>query len=698
MSGGMENMDYYFSVGYDKNGGIIDQLDGFERINTRLNLNFDAKDWLKVGVNVGYSRSTSDEPRDRNNVQNPFRAMYDYNAYETEFELDENGSPILDENGNPIYTPTHTTFNVRGALLSEPSFEIKNNFLSSVDAEIMFSDNFSYGFNTSINSLNRRTESYSKPGGILDSIIGDPDNPGNKLDTGNYYFDMTMSNRLNYNYLSDSHNLNIMGLFEYNYNENNGYNLRSIGFPSELLTTQINAAQVTSASTTKNILTLVSYGMFADYDFEQKYLASASVRYDGSSNFGKDTRWGLFYSGSLGWNIAKEDFFNVDEINDLKLRASYGTVGNRNGISRYAAQDNVSFGSYPGGSATIPSNIGNPELKWETTATTNIGLEFNLLNRRIRGVADYFVRNTTDLLFAIPTSDEAGVGSIFGNLGEIQNKGFELSLQGDIIRNNDWKWTLGGNIFFLDHEIVELPDGEDVIPDNAYNILFREGAMINEHYLVRYAGVDPNNGAPLYYGADGEVYRAGDLPEGENRVLQGKSTIADKEGGFFTELNYKGWGLRADFVFKSGNWINNFVRSNLNSDGINIDDNQALSAFNYWQQPGDTNVQPSPIYQNEANSVNSDRFLEKGDYIRMRNITFSYTFPSELLDKIPFNSLRLYVQGQNLLTFTEFYGDPEVGISSGETINFANTVAPGEATLYSYPNTKSINFGIDLSF
>jgi hypothetical protein len=438
--------------------------------------------------------------------------------------------------------------------------------------------------------------------------------------------------------------------------------------------------------------------MFADYDFEQKYLASASVRYDGSSNFGKDTRWGLFYSGSLGWNIAKEDFFNVDEINDLKLRASYGTVGNRNGISRYAAQDNVSFGSYPGGSATIPSNIGNPELKWETTATTNIGIEFNLLNRRIRGVADYFVRNTTDLLFAIPTSDEAGVGSIFGNLGEIQNKGFELSLQGDIIRNNDWKWTLGGNVFFLDHEIVELPDGEDVIPDNAYNILFREGAMINEHYLVRYAGVDPNNGAPLYYGADGEVYRAGDLPEGENRVLQGKSTIADKEGGFFTDLNYKGWGLRADFVFKSGNWINNFVRSNLNSDGINIDDNQALSAFNYWQQPGDTNVQPSPIYQNEANSVNSDRFLEKGDYIRMRNITFSYTFPSELLDKIPFNSLRLYVQGQNLLTFTEFYGDPEVGISSGETINFANTVAPGEATLYSYPNTKSINFGIDLSF
>ena len=697
-SGGAEKMDYFFSVGQDKNTGIIDQIDGFERISTRLNLNFDAKEWLKLGVNVGYSRATSDEPRDRNNAQNPFRAMLDYNPYETEFELDEDGNVINDENGNPIYTPTHTSFNVRGALLSEPSIAIENNLLASTDAEIRFSERFSYGFNAAFSSLNRRTESYSKPGGILDSLIGDADNPGSKLDTGTYRFDMTLSNRLNYDIQTDNHNLNVMGLFEYNYNENNFYSLRSIGFPSDLLTTQSNASQVTAATTTRNILTLVSYGLFTDYDYKEKYLASASIRYDGSSNFGKDNQFGTFYSLSAGWNIAKEDFFNVDVINDLKIRASYGTVGNRDGISRYAAQDNVQFGSYPGGSSTIPSNIGNPDLKWETTTTTNIGLEFNLFNRRVRGVTDYFIRNTEDLLFAIPTTDESGTGSIFGNLGEIQNKGLEIALQGDIIRNEDLKWTVGGNIFFLDHEIIELPDGEDVAPDNTFSILFREGAMINEHYLVRYAGVDPSNGAPLFYGADGEVYRADDLPEGENRVLQGKSTIADKEGGFFSDISYKGFGLRADFVFKSGNWINNFVRSQRNSDGINIDDNQAVSAFNYWQNPGDTNVQPSPLYQIEANSIDSDRFLEKGDYIRMRNLTFSYSFPSNYLDRVPLNSLRIYVQGQNLLTFTEFYGDPEVGLSSGETISFANSVAPGEATLYSYPNTKSVQLGIDLTF
>jgi TonB-linked SusC/RagA family outer membrane protein len=703
ISGGAEKMDYFFSVGHDKNTGIIDQISGFERLNSRLNVNFDAKDWLTVGVNVGYSRSTSDEPRDRNNVQNPFRAMYDYNPWETEFVLDEDGNIVVDENGSPVYSPTLTTFNVRGALLSEPNQEIENLTLGSVDATVRFTKNLSYGFNTSVSHLNKREESYSKPGGILQELIGDADNPGNKFDTGDQRLDLTVSNRLNYNLNKNNHNLNVLGLFEYNFNEFNQYFVRSIGFPSALLTTQSNAAVVTVGRTNRTRLTLVSYGGFADYDFDERYLASASVRRDGSSNFGSDVRWGTFWSGSLGWNIAKENFFKVDAIDDLKIRAAYGTVGNRNGITRYAAQDNVQFGSYPGGSSTIPSNIGNPELKWETTATANIGLEFNMFNRRLRGVVDYFERNTTDLLFQIPRADESGVGFVFGNLVEIQNNGTEISLQADIIRNDNLKWTLGGNIILLHKsEIIELPDGEDVDAANTFNIRFREGVKINEHFLIRYAGVDSDTGRPMYYGADGNTYFVEDLPEDENqnRVFQGKSTIADKEGGFFNNIVYKGFGLRTDFVFKYGNWINNFVKSNYVSDGLGVDSNQAVDAFNYWQQPGDTGVEPSPLYRNDEGALpaSSDRFLERGDYIRMRNITLSYTFPSSILENTPISTLRIYGQGQNLLTFSKFWGDPEVGISSGETISFANSVAPGEATLYSYPNTKSIQFGLDVSF
>src|SRR5690606_6634339 len=154
---------------------IIDNIDGFERINSRLNLNFDAKDWLTVGANVGYSRSTSDEPRDRNNAQNPFRAMYTYNPYETEFLLNPDGTVQLDENGNPVYNPTHQGFPIRGALLSEPTDEITNLILANINTTVKFNPNWSYTFSAAFNHVNFRRESYSKPGGILQSLIGDPE-------------------------------------------------------------------------------------------------------------------------------------------------------------------------------------------------------------------------------------------------------------------------------------------------------------------------------------------------------------------------------------------------------------------------------------------------------------------------------------------------------------------------------------------
>ncbi len=706
ISGGADKVDYYFSVSNDRNTGIIDKINGFERLGTRLNVNFDAKEWLSLGVNVGYSRSTSDEPRDRNNSQNPFRHMLDVNEYETEFLYDDDGVLVVDENGDPVYNPTSTGFPVRQALVTEKSTDIDNTTLAGVDAVIKFNKHWSYAFNTSVNHTLIRRESYSLPGGVLDVILnGSP--TGNKFDDQQDRLDLTISNRLNYNLNTNNHNLNVLGLYEFNTNQFYRTFVRSTGFPSPLLSTQTNASTLDDGFTNRSRLTLVSYGLFADYDYKEKYLASASVRRDGSSNFGKDEQFGTFYSGSVGWNIAKEDFFSVDAINDLKIRAAYGSVGNRNGITRYASQGTVGFDAYPGGSATIPANVANPNLKWETTTTANVGLEFNLFNKRVRGVSDYFIRNTKDLLFTIPTAWEAGIigllpnedRGVAGNLGEIENKGLEISLQADIFRSPDFTWTLGGNIIFLDTKIVELPDGEDVTP-NAFNIRYSEGRKINEHYLIPYLGIDPATGKSLFRGADGGTYFASDLPEGENRVFQGKSTIADKEGGFFSNINYKGFGLRTDFVFKAGNYINNFVRSDRESNGLNITSNQAVGAFDYWQQPGDNAHLASPIYATEETATIdiSDRWLEKGDYIRMRNVTLSYTFPSALLEKSPISSLRLYAQGQNLLTFSKFWGDPEVGLSSGETIAFADAVAPGEATLYSYPNVKSFQIGLDVSF
>ncbi|WP_310991115.1 SusC/RagA family TonB-linked outer membrane protein [Aequorivita marina] len=699
-SGGAEKVDYYFSVSHDRNTGILDKIDGFERLGSRLNLNLEAKEWLNIGVNVGYSRSTSDEPRDRFNAQNPFFVVYAANPYETEFELDEFGDPVLDENGDPIYNLGAVDYPIRQALVDEPQSYTDNTTLASVNAEVLFNKNWSYEFQTSVNWQSRRTEYYIKPGSYLAQVAAGLTG-GNKRDTQTHRLDFTISNRLNYNLSSNDHNLNVLGLYEFNFNEYNRILAESGDFPSPLLSTQTNASELRNALSNRNRLTLVSYGMFADYNYDERYYVSGSVRRDGSSNFGKDVQWGTFYSGSVAWNIANESFFDVDFVDDLKLRGSYGSVGNRAGLGRYQALGTVQFGSYPGGSSTLPDQVANPELSWETTTTTNVGVEFNAFQNRLRLVSDYFIRETTDLLFPLRKSYESGAGVIVSNIGDIENKGLEISLQGDIFRTPDFKWTLGGNIVFLDSKIVSLPNGDPIDADGTFGIRWEEGRKINEHFLVRYAGVDPATGRGLFYGGDGETYFADELPEDmENRVFQGKSTIADKEGGFFTNITYKGFGLRTDFVFKAGNWISNTVKARTTFDGADLNHNKSVDAFNYWQQPGDTDVAPSPLFAvaDRGAYYDSDRWLEKGDYIRLRNVTLSYTFPNSTLEDTFFSSLRIYVQGQNLLTFSDFWGDPEVGISSGETISFSNTVAPGEATLYSYPNTKSFQMGIDVSF
>jgi len=703
VSGGEEKIDYFFSLGHDRNTGIIDGIDGFERLNGRLNVNFDAKTWLDMGASVAYSRSISDEPRDRNNVQNPFRAIYDYNAYEPEFILDDQGNVTFDDNGEPVYNFNHTGFLVTEAIATTPEIQIQNLTFFNTYANVKFSDSWNYRLQFSLNHENYRREVYTQPGNNLDQIVGSQEFPGIKRDNGFQSVDYTISNTLNYILNSNGHNFNAYGLFEYNFREDNSYSLGSSGFPSRLLSTQANAGRIDDGTTGRSRLTLVSYGAFANYDYKERYLLAASVRYDGSSNFGADNQYGTFYSGSAGWNIAKESFFAVDWIDDLKIRGSYGTVGNRGALGRYASQGTVAFGTYPGGSSTIPANIANPELQWEETAILDVGLEIGMFNRRVTAVVDYFRKETDKLLFSVPAPDESGIPgfAINSNLGKIENKGVEVELNAELFRGQDFKWSIGGNVTFLENKILELPDndgdgvGDDIEPFT-FSTIFREGEEINAFFLLRYDGVDPATGRPLYLDRDGNSVFFDDLPEGENRVLLDKSPNADIVGGFFNNISYKGFGLRTDFVYNFGNYINNFVKSDRLSDGLSIDDNQDVRAFNYWKQPGDTDVLPSPIYGTNAQQA-SDRFLEKGDYVRLRNITLSYTFAKDLIDRTPFNSIRVYAQGQNLLTFSDFFGDPEVGLSSGETISQAGAVAPGEATLYSYPTLKSLTFGIDVS-
>ena len=700
IDGGSEKISYYFGLGHDRNTGIIKDISGFERLNARMNLNFEANKNLQINANVSVTTTASDEPRDRNNVQNPFRAMYDYNPYETKLLRDAQGNLILDVNGDTQFNPTAAGFSISEALVNNPEKENTTFIIGGLTAILKINDDITNTFKIGATNSAFRREYFIKPGSILDGFVGDANNPGIKTDNGSNELDYTISNVLRYDKtFAEKHNLSLSALFEFNKRTLRNYRLDAAGFSTDFLSVQSVATLPTAVSTNLFERALLSYGGFLDYDYDGKYLATGSVRRDGSSTFGQNNRFGVFWSASAAWNIAKESFLSDSKyINDLKLRYSIGTSGNSNGLASYASIPTLGFGSLNGASTAVPTDNGNADLGFEKNLIWDVGIEFRAFDRRLRGVIDYYQRTTSDLLLNAPLPSLGGEpdGVIFSNIGEMVNKGWEFELSGDVVKSEDLNITIGANISFVDNEVTKLvstaasPEGEDIIVGN--NIV-RVGEEIYTYNLVRWAGVNPANGEPLWFDKDGNitnVYNADDAV-----VLSDKSPLGKFDGGANFYINYKGFDLTGDFYYKVGNYIQNFQESNMLSDGVNVNDNQRVDAFNYWRNPGDTNVLPNPLFGNEAQNT-SDRWLQKGDFVRLRNLTLGYNFKRGVLEQLHLNSLRLFVQGQNLWTWApHFNGDPEVGIGSGET---ANGVGFGNFNLYSYPQVQSLSMGIDLKF
>ncbi|MBC8883255.1 TonB-dependent receptor [Flavobacterium piscinae] len=428
-----------------------------------------------------------------------------------------------------------------------------------------------------------------------------------------------------------------------------------------------------------------------DYNYDGKYIVTATVRRDGSSRFGYNTQYGTFYSGSLAWNIAEENFMKGGKVDVLKLRASAGTSGNDQ-IGRYTSRTTFTFTPYNGETTTGPGNFGDPNLSWEQNFNYGVGLEFAAFNSRLRGLVDYYSRTTTDLLLGKQLSFSTGANAVTGNLGEMVNTGFEFELAYDVIRNENLKWTVQGNLNLYDNEVKKL-DGTDqlFVASNFYTVL-EIGEEVNTFFLPRYAGVNPANGEALYYDTEGNITNVAD---GNEVALSGKSPFARFDGSFNTNIEYKGIDLSANFYFKYGNYTYNIVEQNMLSDGDNaVNSNQRLDAFNYWREPGDVNVLPRPF--SNANQT-SDRFLQDASYIRLRSVQLGYTIPKKFLEKTSLQNIRFYLAGTNLWTYAPYFkGDPEVGIGSGETQG-ANVI-PGEFNLYSYPTTRNISFGVDVKF
>ncbi|MEE9408749.1 MAG: SusC/RagA family TonB-linked outer membrane protein [Polaribacter sp.] len=711
VTGGDEKLTYFMSISNDSNSGIIELVESaFKRTSTRLNVGYDANSWLDLSTNLAFSTANDQDPRDRNNIQNPVNGRFTFNPYEPVYLTDANGDRIPNLRGLDTYNPTHQGLNSLAQVRANEDNDTDNRFFGTFNANIKFSDAFSYQFGTNVSYFDRTSRSILHAGSALDGIFyGTPTGTSTYSKTNTFQY--SLLNKLNFNKtFNERHAVNATVFVEYQdwYQEyaRTGAQGYVINGP-----TTVNAGSTPRASRINGSnarRTLFSVAASADYILDEKYILNGTVRRDGSSRFGENTKYGTFWGASVAWNIHKEDFFSglTDTVDNLKLRVNAGTSGNDQ-IGNNPAITTYGFNSYNGNTSAAPSVFGDPNLGWEQSFTYGAGIEFGLFNSRITGVVDYYKKNTTDLLLSVPISRIQGGGSIFKNIGEVENSGWEFELRGDILRTENLRWTAGVTFSTYDSEVLKLASDDDLQLNYARHSILSVGEEVHTFFLPRYVGVNPANGQALFLDANDNVTTSNT----DNKILSGKTPFAQFDGGFNTSVTYKGLDLTADFYFKGGNYIMNEVESQHLTDGTGANSNQRVDAFNYWKNPGDTNVLPNPVtngYNGAVNANNrttsssfSTRYLQRGDYIRLRNLQLGYTLPSDFLEQVPFTQIRMYFSGTNLWTYVPYYkGDPEVGIGSAESNPGSTTrdQIPGEYSLNSYPTLTTISFGIDLKF
>jgi TonB-linked SusC/RagA family outer membrane protein len=423
------------------------------------------------------------------------------------------------------------------------------------------------------------------------------------------------------------------------------------------------------------------FGIF-DYSYESKYLLQGSVRYDGSSLFGSNKRWGLFWSAGGSWNIHNESWFkNIKMVDLLKLRLSYGVNGNDN-IGSYLAYGVYASTAYNGYTGMLPSTPSNQNLSWELNKSWNLGLDFGLFGK-LNGSIDAYRRLTTDMLLSKNVPQTSGFSSNFLNIGELLNTGIEFQLEGTIIQNKELTWNAGLNIAYNKTELLNLGDNNEITYSGDSRLKHTVGKSMYTFYLKDYYGVNPSNGEALWNTEDGTL--TNDYNKGA--WMYAGSPEPKFTGGFNTSLSWKGFNLSAFIEFKTGNKVLIVENRYINSDGNQMNMNQSTNSLNYWKQPGDVGVNPKPIAGTASNSYTfaSTRWLQDGSYARIKDITLSYSFPKKWMDSIKMSGLKLYVSAYNLYTFHDVdFWDPERGVTGmGTGI---------------YPMTKTIVGGLELSF
>lgn len=683
LSGGDEKLRSYFSLGvYDETGAVKGY--DYTRYNFRLKTDYKPYEWLTIKPSISGSKNNI---KDR---QYSVTAMYSNMPWDNPY--DSKGNIV----GN--YSDTWVNSNSTNYL-----YDLQWDYGKSTDYEFMGNFDFDVKITdwltfSSVNNIKWTGSTYN--------YYTDPRSSSGEGVNGRLYeYQSNMERRytnqlIRFNKSFGKHSVNALAAYEFNDYWGKNISATGTGFVPGFEVLDVTAKPEAVGGNISE-WAVQSYLFNANYSYDEKYLAQVSFRRDGASNFGDNAKYGNFFSISGGWNIHREEWFSADWVNALKLRASYGSVGSRPG-DLYPQYDlysvSSSYNEIPG---ALISQIGNKDLTWEKTYTTGIGLDATFFNR-VYLTLDLYNKNTSNLLYRVPVSGLTGVTGIWRNVGELNNKGIELTLGGDIIKNKNWNWNVTLNLGTNSNEIKQLyGDKAQMIISDGSGIagtadkLLRPGLDSDSFYLREWAGVNPENGAPQWYktvtDANGNKTREVTSKYAEaDQVVCGAST-PDFFGAISTSLKYKSFDLNANFGYSVGGKIYNYSRSEYDSDGAYTDRNQMklMDDWSRWTKPGDIATHPAASYNNSSNSNKvSSRFLENGDFFKLRSLTLGYNWT---LPQFSISNLRAFVSGENLFCITKYSGvDPEIPASGSSVIG---TAGPSV-----YPSVRKIMFGINVTF
>lgn len=692
-SGGTDKTTFYTSFSlFDQEGVTINT--GLKRYNGRLNLAHTERN-LKFGVNLsgGWSKFRGTFEGDQS-VGSPLNTVLWALPYEKAFNDDGSyaGSVQFPFWLNPVEELREN---------GDYSWQLKSTGNVFVEYKLPWIKNLTYRFNAGgdysqveVFAITKKGTQGADQNGAIGNGLAVDGALGRGLDRR---FRSTITNSLTYKTQfgkDDDHEITASLYTEFLRRRGRSFNFTGYG----LLLPFDNEAGLVAGTVDNGYIptvgggfpensALLSYFGTVDYSFRNKYFLSLSGRTDGSSRLSPSNRWTQYGSVGAGWIVSDESFFNVKAINYLKLKASFGAVGNQSGIGEFPYLQQYGRATYGGQGTLNITRLANPDLTWEKRRTANIGLEFELLKSRIRGGVELYQSVTTGLYFEpkVPATS-GGNGTFLSNAGDMENKGVEVNLSFKIVDAKDFKWTFDANYAYNKNTIKALPDNQTFQLFKSFQAL-QVGKPLNSFYLVQYAGVNPANGNSQYLKADGktitEEYDANDL------TVLGTSD-APHNGGFTNTFNFKGLELSAFFVYSTGNYVFNTARFNVEfyqytTSGF------SRNALNAWTTPGQITNFPRI---DEATQGQTTRFLEKGDFLRLRNVMLSYSLPRNITQKMKIQGLRLFVQGLNLYTWHKFQGwDPEVS-----SINDGDPNSNASVTGAQYPSLRSVNFGLNLNF